>query len=392
MAKPITQVLLWNNTGTSSKDVTAYVKSVNISRGRSRELDRFQPGTFNISFDNRARVFDPKYTSSPIYGFVTPKRMVQIIAGSQIQFQGYVQDWNFSYDVSGESIATANGADAFSFLAQQTLGSNHYLLELTGARLANVLTDPNVTWPFGGIYSIFDDGTRYCQEEYVTAGTNVLEYMQLVERTEGGYFYIDRYGNLTFLDNKSTLGNSIVFQDQNLTTLNNIGYQGIDIAYGSELLYNIVTLSRLAGGTVTKSSAGSISTYGAATWSDSGLLYNTDTDLDNQARLTLGRYKVPEYRIDSVTVTLNPLSTTNQSNLLQYDIGYIAKVIFTPNHIGTAVGNNAGAFMNVRIIGIDHQITVESHTVTYRFESLENTQFILDSSSMGLLDLNVLGF
>jgi len=46
-------------------DVTAFVRSVSIRRGRSRELDRFSTGTATVVFNNEDRRFDPLYSAGP---------------------------------------------------------------------------------------------------------------------------------------------------------------------------------------------------------------------------------------------------------------------------------------------------------------------------------------
>lgn len=386
MSVPTYQVLLISDSGLITKDVTTYVRSVSISRGRSRELDRFEAGSFSVVFDNRLRYFDPLYTSSPYNGYITPKRAIQIWSAGIKQFDGNVQDWNLSYDISGDSVAIATGADQFAFLAQQTLTGGLQTSELSGARLDAVIADPNITWPFGGVYTLFDAGRRTLQADTITAGANALEYIQLVERTEGGYFYVSSNGDLTFKASGSANVSLINFTDTGVAGAYNIPYQGIEITYGSELLYNQITLSRLSGGTVTASKPVSINAYGAAAYSDTDLLYNTDTDTTNQALLLAAKYATPEYRFDSVTVSLTSLTASKQANLLILDLTDIVKVVYTPNKVGSAISKY------VRIIGIEHTMNVDDHLVTYRFASLENEQFILDDTIFGLLDYNVLGF
>lgn len=386
MAVPAYLVYLVSTSGTFLKDVTQYVRSVSISRGRSRELDRFEAGSFSVVFDNRLRYFDPLYTSSPYNGYITPKRGIQIWSAGIKQFDGNVQDWNLSYDISGDSIAIASGADQFAFLANQSLTGGLQTSELSGARLDAVVADPNITWPFGGVYTLFDAGRRTLQADTIAAGTNALEYMQLVERTEGGYLYISRFGDLTFLQSGQANFSLIHFTDSGVAGAYNIPYQGIEITYGSELLYNQITLSRLSGGTVTASKPSSISAYGAAAYSDDGLLYNSDADTTNQALLLAAKYATPEYRFDSITVSLTSLSSSKQINLLISDLTDIVQVTYTPNDVGSAITKY------VRIIGIEHQMNVDDHIITYRFASLENEQLILDDEVFGLLDYNVLGF
>ena len=104
----------------------------------------------------------------------------------------------------------------------------------------------------------------------------------------------------------------------------------------------------------------------------------------------VAKYGLPEYRVDSVTLSLTALNASKQNTLLELDIGVIVRVTFTPNGI-SAVGTDI-VDKQVRIIGIDHQMNVDDHVVTYRFQSLDRESFTLDDPSLGLLDFNLLGF
>jgi hypothetical protein len=388
MAVPTYLVTLSDDTGSTKYDITSYVLSVNITRGRSRELDKFEAGSFSITLQNNTRYFDPNNTSSPIYTLITPKRYIEIWSGGLKQFDGYVLDWNFSYDVSGESIATVIGADAFGFLANQALTGSvtTETSELTGARLTKVAADPRITWPFGGIYTVFDEGRRTLQADTIAPNTNALEYMQLIERTEGGYLYVSRDGALTFVQSANPLISLISFTDSGTAGAYNIPYQGIDIIYGSELLYTQVILTRLNGGTVTATRQTSINTYGAAAYQGDTYLHNANSETEKQAYLLVSKYSVPEYRFDSVTVSLTSLSATKQTNLLILDLANIADVTFKPNQTGSSITKT------VRIIGIEHQMKPDDHIVTYRFASIVNEQLLLDNTVFAKLGSYVLGF
>ena len=63
-------------------DVTAKVRSVQVRRGRSRQLERFTAGNANIVLDNRDRAFDPLNTASAYYGSILPGKQV-IVAPAQ---------------------------------------------------------------------------------------------------------------------------------------------------------------------------------------------------------------------------------------------------------------------------------------------------------------------
>jgi len=388
MAVPTYKVTLSDDTGSTKYDITSYVLSVNITRGRSRELDKFEAGSFSITLQNNTRYFDPTNTSSPIYTLITPKRYIEIWSGGLKQFDGYVLDWNFSYDVSGESVATVIGADAFGFLANQALTGSvtTETSELTGARLTKIAADPRITWPFGGIYTVFDVGRRTLQADTIAPNTNALEYMQLIERTEGGYLYVSRDGALTFDQSANPPITIVSFTDSGVAGAYNIPYQGIEIVYGSELLYNQVILTRLNGGTVTATRQSSINTYGAAAYQGDTYLHNTNLDTEKQAYLLVAKYSVPEYRFESITVSLTSLSASKQGILLALDLPNVVDVTFTPNKTGSAITRT------VRILGIEHEMSVDDHKITYRFGSVVNEQLLLDNTVFAKLDSYVLGF
>ena len=51
----------------------------------------------------QARLSAALNASSPYYGNIIPGRRVDILAGGVTVFTGRIQDWNYSYDVSGRN-------------------------------------------------------------------------------------------------------------------------------------------------------------------------------------------------------------------------------------------------------------------------------------------------
>lgn len=364
-------------------DITSYVVSVNIGRGRSRELDKFESGSFSISLRNESRAFDPTYTSSPFNGYIIPKKRIRISSGGVVVFTGYVADWNLSYDISGSSTANVTGFDAFSYLSNQYLPIFANTVNKSGVRIAALTSYLGITWP-GGSTSI-NDGLVTLQADTIAANTNVLDYYQLVERTERGALFMSPTNVLKFYNYAGTgspkpTASSVIFSDAG-----NIGYQSIQVVYGSELLYNTITLTRNGGITVTETDAASIAIYGQSTYEDNGLLQNTDDDLTQQARYLAARYSDSEYRFDSISVMLNPLSGSDQSAVLALDLMDTVQVKFTPNQVGSQI------VRTVRIIGIEHSLDVDQHIIVFKFAEVKDSVLILNDSSYGLLDSNVLG-
>jgi len=92
-------------------EVTPYLQEIDLERGKTRLLDRFDAGLMNIQFDNSRRIFDPKYTGSPFYGAILPRLNIQVTSNDVIVYTGVILDWNIEYEVGGNSIATAVCSD-----------------------------------------------------------------------------------------------------------------------------------------------------------------------------------------------------------------------------------------------------------------------------------------
>lgn len=321
--------------------------------------------------------------ANPFYGLIKPNVGISIKTETYGRIKGFIKDWNLMYDVSGESTAIAVGADGFSFLAQQETSSDLTPPEQSaGNRIGYVLSQPDVSWPYGGpSWTLDTTGTRQVQSHTISKGTNILEYAQLVERTEGGFFFVNHDGVIEFQKNGyESLGNVLLTDDGT-----DIPYQGVEIVYGSELLYNVVNYTRLGGTLQATDSPTSIADYGTSVLEEDGLLFVDDASTLTAALVKLAKYEEPEYRFDSVTIFLNALSNADQQRVLALDLCSIVQVRLTPNSVGTGITKYA------RIIGISEKLEIDGHTVTLKLETLDNEVLTLDSDVSGLLDYNVLG-
>jgi hypothetical protein len=359
----------------SSVDVTQYVRAVNISRGRSRVLDRVQAASATVVLDNRERLFDP--TGSSIYSSsIVPRKNVQITLRSEPIFSGLVDDWNLDYDVSGDYTTTAQCADGFLVLSQVTVGTAAKTSQLSGARVGAVLTE--AAWPT--LKRDLDTGTVTLQSDSPAANTSILDYLQTVTDTEFGAFFMDRAGDAAFLD-RSAVQN---FSNPTLLGGTGIPFQTVSVDYGIESLANEVVLSRAGGGTAVRTDATSQTTYGIAELSKTGLLFTTDASMGLLADYLLARYKDPLLRINEVSITMNGLTESQQTEIAELDIGSPLEVTFAPK-VGAAVTQYA------TVDRITHSVTPSLHTVTLAMSGAD-ASFILDSSVFGELDDDRLGF
>lgn len=106
-------------------DVTSYVRSMSINRGRSDDWGTFT-GNAQVVLNNRTRLFDPYYTSGTYYGKLLPRRQIRIraTAGATTYdvFRGYIDGWNPQWtDAGTDSTTTIQCFDAMQLLAGEQL-------------------------------------------------------------------------------------------------------------------------------------------------------------------------------------------------------------------------------------------------------------------------------
>jgi hypothetical protein len=369
--------------GVTMVDLTYLVESVNITRGRSRQLDQFNAGTATIAFDNASQVLNPSNTSSPYYPFVLPRCPVQILANGIPIYTGLVTDWNLDYDISNEDIMYASCSDQFTVLANQALNAVTPSAELSGARINAVLSLPEINYQ--GARAI-DTGSSTLGAYAIAQDTNVLNYLQLVNTSEQGYLFMSANGTLNFKGRSSVL-NPVAGATFN-TDGTGLPYQTLVNQYGDELLYNYIVTQSPAGAKQTASNATSIALYQSQQYALLDLLNSTTTEVAGLGNYLLGKYQNPVLRFTGLSTQMAALSTANQNIILGLDMTSICTVV--KNFV---VGTPATETQTLIVSGISHNITPGSHIVSYTFESTDGNQYLtLDDAIFGTLDNNLLSF
>jgi hypothetical protein len=312
---------------------------------------------------------------------------VQVLAGGVIIYTGFVTDWDLDYGyTTNANVTTVACADAFTVLANQSMNAVTPSAESSSARVAYVLTRPEVAYQ--GPYSV-GTGSSTLGAYLIPAGTNVLSYLQNVATSEQGYLFISSNGTLTFTGRGAVLNpvSSIAFVD---TGSGGIPYRTLMNQYGDELLYNYIQTQSPAdpANPSTTSDATSIALYQAQQYTKLDLLNSTVAEVAALGNYLLGRYKDPVLRFTGVTVQLAALSSADQTTALSTDLTRIASVQKT-----YSVGSPASVTQTLIVSGIKHAITPGSHVVEYTFESADQSAyFTLDNAIFGVLDSNLLAF
>lgn len=396
-------------------DVTPFVQSGSIKRGRSRELDDFNAGTCTIVLENDSRDFDPPFAgtddflttddddflttdaddpltsdtaaslSGGSYGAIRPGQAVRVEFDSVVVFQGHVDDWSHDWEQAEMPTATLSASDALGRLGRRRFtewtGTDG---QRVGARLTAALARPEIDWADS---TDFDSGAFNLQADLVAADTNALTYAQLLARTESGRFYASRTNELTYRQASFTSAPSVAvaFRDDE----NGVDFYGVEVQYGSELWYTEVRVERVGGERQTATSAsGTTDLHGGGVipLPLTGLLMNHDGAAANLADFLLDRYEALEAVIRGLRVDMMRLSSVNAAAVAALDIGSVATVNWTPTSNGDAV------IQSLAVEGIEDQFDRATYERYLQMSNAAGTQaFILDDAVFGVLDFSTLG-
>jgi hypothetical protein len=194
--------------GDDVDDVSEYVRSLSISRGRSDQFSSFRAGTLTLVLNNNDRRFDPINESSPYYNSttgrsgVTPRRRVQIVGDNIPLFTGRVSDIDVEYNYELSTV-TITAADDFTLLANTFTGAaSTPPVELSGARVSRILNLPEVAYPAAS--RSIGTGVAALGAFPIAANTNAANYLGRVAEAEQGLFFCAADGTLTFTDRATT--------------------------------------------------------------------------------------------------------------------------------------------------------------------------------------------
>lgn len=345
-------------------DQSQWVRSVNISRGKSRFQDRMKVGSASVVFDNNLMQFSsypytPGGDSNPYALDQVPKKRVRISkydpdnpSNFHYIFTGKVTAWNLSSNIQGDDICVMSCADDIADLAAQTIAGQTFPSELSSARITRILNSINVNWPVDA--RSIETGTITLQGDTISDNTSVLDYLDIVTRTEGGCFYIDADGNFVFRNrNMADVPGQLLLPGASFDFTLSSGYDD---------LYNQFVLSRVGGGTVTVDDntpytettlpwgtseiPGSQDRFGIINYEQSGLLFTSDADLE-----TLGLAYAVWLGRDKVVA----ISSTIMATGYEY-VGNGANALY-----GIDIGWNSGADW---VSSVSHKISQDSHVIT----------------------------
>lgn len=403
--------------GEIATDITSSAWSASSDRGRSFELDEIQAGRMDVEIRNYDAQFFPNVYNVTVdtvlltddddelltdsddellmeggaFGAdddnIKPGTRIQWIAEGVTIFDGAAEDWRFGYDAeTGHVDCAVSVEDALASLARRFfLEWTTTDAQLPGARIAAVLNRSEVDF---GVNRDIDTGVSTLQDDLVTWGSNVLNYLQLVAKSDLGRLFASRNNVLTFRDRHSlnTSGVAVAFSDTGAA--GTIPFRHIDLDVSSALLYTDVSVDREGGTQQTATDSDAREEYGTRKLVIPGLLVNSDSQCLDIANFLLGIYKVHQLRVNSLTCRLDGLDVEDRVTVLALEIGDVVSVTWTPTGASSAMERNCV------VEGVGHSASHDGpHDVFLRLSLVqEQTPFILDDDVLGELDAGVLSF
>ena len=113
---------------------------------------------------------------------------------------------------------------------------------------------------------------------------------------------------------------------------------------------------------------------------------STTDQLQNLADFTVAKFSEPEYRIDTIGMNVDTLSSGHRSTVLGLELGDVVLLRFTPNNVGDPIEQYG------QVIRLDSEISNDRHDITIGLTSLDWTFLVLDDAVFGILDTDHLAF
>lgn len=386
---------------TTYASITDGVISATIMRGRRDPDDPFPTGSMSFTLNDTAAdgVFSPFDESSPYYDDIedipglAPGRLVRFTRydssnNPELLFVGFIVNYDYNFDLSGNNTVTVYCADNLYRLAQTYLTAHNPTKELTGVRVNAILDRTEVAYPSGAARNIatgsveLGGGSQYA----ITEGTNVKAYFdEITYSAERGRIYVDREGTLVSEDRIGTTLSAPVatFND----TGSDIPYQKLGITFAAEDIVNRVAVTPAGGSQQVAQDLTSQATYFIKSiYIESSLLH------DNAAALTLANYllfPVPDYRFNSVETFYGRLTAAQRDTVAIIEIGDTILIKKQIPVNGVPTSNQ----QELAVEGLEHRITFSGGMISRFYTSPTEVvvALVLDSATDGLLDTNALG-
>lgn len=189
---------------TDFQDVTTYVKSVSINRGRQNRFrdPTGQPSTAVIQIEDSDYSFSLVNTGSPYWNVADDRLGFQLNSGVRISrngvylFTGIITQYDQRIENPNRSLVTINCSDSLFSLNNSKITNFTATPERSDTRVNTVLSNAGVFSRSG--QRVLETGLANLGNAPVDETASVLEYIMRVNNSEQGRVWVDGSGNFHF--------------------------------------------------------------------------------------------------------------------------------------------------------------------------------------------------
>ena len=367
---------------TEFADITTYVRSLSIRRGRERTTDQAnQSGTLTFTMqEDAAQELNPLNDLSIYYNQaagmpgLAPLRQVRVSRDGEYLIQTYVTNYDYSYNLGALDTVSVAAADATYLLARTALAEQTPSVQTSSARVSAVLAFPEVNYT--GATDIAADPVATLGAYQINNATPVMDYLAQISNAEQGRIFISRDGVLTFQKRISAAFSSPSIQFGDAV---NTPYNALTIEFDASDVVNRASITIQGGTTQVATDAASQAAYFIQSVEQSASLLSTDAQA-----LTLADYLLvaePSPRYTSIGTWFGSLSEPQRDALATAEIGDLIEITKTEPF--------GAVTQELYIEGIEHTITFD-YGMTSKFFTSPTTlvyDFILNDPVFGILDI-----
>jgi hypothetical protein len=338
-------------------DITEYVYSANVSRGRSDDYSPFI-GTAQVVLNNNSRLFDPFNTAGTYYGKLLPRRQIKIegISNSVTYsvFRGFVDGFPAAWDQAGKfATTTLSCFDAISLISAELLPD--YVYDYTKSlspynywRMNDPLGSTTIT-DVGSIPATLSQYTAGGQLNIMTStGSLAPSLLSRAANFNGGNYRYDKAtapvassATVSFWASyPGSGGGFVLIRNSTLPNLGSsrlsVGYSVVGTGIGVSATYTALSFGTKT--TVANSFGNSEAHHIAVTWTEGGGLQNIYIDGVSQNMTTSGTFysgspyplpvdyvEVNELTIQDFATFPSALTADQINDLYRYGAGMITE-------------------------------------------------------------------
>jgi len=366
-------------------DLSDNTYQINITRGRNIQRDTYEAGTATIRVLDPLSYFNPQNTSSPYYGYIAPLRKIRIAATTDTTqkylFSGYISNYIYTYPVNQDTgyidISVQDGFRLFQ-MANITTVTGAVAGQTTSARINSILDQVS----FPSDMRTISTGLNTCIADPATSRTS-LAALKNAEFSETGAFYMNGSGTAVF-ESRQDVMNSLAVAPIAFNQTGGIPYKNLKFAFDDKLIINQANFARVGGTTQTASNTVSINKYFPHSITQTDLVAETDTIVNNIALEYVATRQETTIRIDAMTVDLQDPNVPTNTML---GLDYFDNLLIT-----NVQPDGSTIVKNLQFQGINWDISPNKMIATITTLEPIADGFVVGSSYYGIIGTNTLGY